>query len=63
MEELLEVLEAIKDGVANINSNLEELRESVEEIKGDGLYNTLTDVCDKLDEIEFSVYSIKLSMD
>ena len=49
MEQLLEVLQEIRDGIYMLNSNVEDLKN---EITGTGVYNSLSDVCDKLDAVE-----------
>ncbi|MEK4359873.1 hypothetical protein NYE48_22885 [Paenibacillus sp. FSL M7-1455] len=51
MESLIEVLLEIRNGIYAMNANIEELKNSVEELKGNGLYNSITDVCDKLDSM------------
>lgn len=49
MEQLLEVLQEIRDGIYSVNSNIIDLKN---EITGSGVYNSLSDVCDKLDAVE-----------
>ncbi len=39
------ILEEIREG----NRKLEYIEDAIQEIKGSGLYNSLTDVCDKID--------------
>lgn len=51
MDQLIEVLQEIRDGILTMNSNIEELKTSVEELKGQGLYNSISDVCDKLESL------------
>jgi len=51
LEQLIEVLQEIRDGIYSINSNIEDLKVSVEELKGQGLYNSISDVCDKLESL------------
>ena len=52
MEQLLEVLQEIRDGIYLLNSNIEDFKN---EITGTGLYNSLSDVCDKLNNVESSL--------
>ncbi|OMD41127.1 hypothetical protein [Paenibacillus odorifer] len=49
MNELIDVLMEIRDGIYTINSNIDELKAAVNELRGSGLYNTISDVCDKID--------------
>ncbi|MBE6064216.1 hypothetical protein [Clostridium cochlearium] len=62
MEELIEVLQEIRNGINDMNFNIEQLKESVEELKGIGVYNSISDVCDKLDDVYSSVTSIEIDM-
>ncbi|HIT89349.1 MAG TPA: hypothetical protein IAC41_02880 [Candidatus Merdenecus merdavium] len=39
------ILEEIREG----NRKLENIEDAIQEIKGSGLYNSLTDICDKID--------------
>lgn len=59
MDQLLHVLIEIRDGINLINSNISELQTSVENIQGIGLYNSLSDVSEKLDSLNEAVDSIK----
>lgn len=59
MDQLLEVLQDIRDGIYSMNSNIEQLIDSVGELKGSGLYNSISDVCDKLDSVSSTVEAIK----
>lgn len=59
MEELIGVLQEIRDGINSINNNIELLKDSVDDLKGSGLYDSISDVCDKLDNLENEVNSIK----
>ncbi|RKD23120.1 hypothetical protein BEP19_12935 [Ammoniphilus oxalaticus] len=64
MEELLSVLVDIRNSIDNLNSNIIELKDSVKELRGDGLYNSITDVCDKLDtlnSIDSHLFSIDMN--
>jgi|GEM_PF-1922003 predicted nuclease with TOPRIM domain len=70
MDALIEVLREIRDGIYSINENVEhlhdsfdelkgsveELKESVEGLKGSGLYDTLSDVCDKVESLKGGLY-------
>lgn len=59
MEELIEILQEIKDGINSINYNMEQLKDSVEELKGNGLYTSVSDVYNKVDAIGNTVEQIK----
>ena len=58
MEELLSVLIDIKNELFEMNLKLDE-------IKGSGLFNSITDMCDKLDAISegYSLKDVKVSVD
>lgn len=49
MEEMIEILKEIRDGIYSMNENIGDLKDSIDELKGNGLYNSITDVCDKLE--------------
>ncbi len=56
MNEVVDVLNEIKQIMLNMNQGIDRLTsvvetvaDSVEEIKGSGLYNSISDVCDKID--------------
>lgn len=51
MDELVMVMKDVLSELQNINEKLDEIR-------GDGLYNSLSDVCNKLDSIERSVDAV-----
>lgn len=59
MEELIEVLQEIRDGINYMNTNIDELKNSIEELKGIGLYTSISDICDKLESVENEVDNIK----
>lgn len=50
MDELVSVMQDILLELQSINSKLDD-------VKGDGLYNSLTDVCEKIDGLEASITS------
>ena len=59
MNELISVLEDIKELLCDMNNKLElidvnisELKTEVRSVKGDGIYDSISDVCDKLDSIQ-----------
>ena len=59
MDELISVLEDIKELLNDMNNKLElidvnisELKEEVISVKGSGVYDSISDVCDKLDSIQ-----------
>lgn len=49
MDQLIEVLQEIRDGIYLLNTNMEELKS---EVMGSGVYNTVSDVCEKLESVE-----------
>lgn len=59
MDQLVEVLQEIRDGIYSMNSNIEDLKISLEELKGTGLYNSISDVYDKLGDINTTSEGIK----
>lgn len=44
-----DILYLILDEIRESNRKLEDIHDAIQEIKGSGLYNSLTDVCDKID--------------
>lgn len=50
MDELILVMQEIKDILLTINSNIETLNSNVESLASGGVYS-ISDVCDKLDTI------------
>ena len=38
---------------------LKELNENVKDLKGDGIFNSVSDICDKLNEIQDKLYDIE----
>jgi archaellum component FlaC len=59
MEGLIAVLEEIRDGINAMNYNMEQLKDSIDELKGNGLYNSISDMCDKLESVENEINSLK----
>ena len=58
MEELIMLMQDIKDILLTINSNIEELNEKVESLANGGAYS-ISDICDKLDSIASTMSSIE----
>lgn len=52
MDELVFVMEEIRDLLSEMNSKLDNISNDINQIKGNGVYDSLADVCDKLDEIK-----------
>jgi division protein CdvB (Snf7/Vps24/ESCRT-III family) len=52
-------LEEIRDGINTMNYNMEQLRNSIDELKGYGLYSSVSDICDKLESVEREINSLK----
>ena len=50
MDELLAVLQDIRDGINSMALSIENLNESVNDLKGFGLYNSISDVNEKLEQ-------------
>ncbi|MGL4912862.1 MAG: hypothetical protein ACRC3Y_10595 [Romboutsia sp.] len=48
MEELVEILKEINDNIILLN-------EKLDDIKGDGLYSSLSDVCDKIEDMKDNI--------
>lgn len=44
-----DILYLILEEIRESNRKLEDIHNTIQEIKGSGLYNSLTDVCDKID--------------
>ena len=59
MESLIEILQEIRDGIYSMNSSIEDLKNSIDELRGNGLYNSIADLHDKLDEISDTLTGIK----
>ena len=67
MEELIGILTDIKNALDEMNSNITKLNDnvidikySVDEIKGDGFPNSITDVYAKLNDIAGDIFSLTL---
>ena len=52
IDEMINVLKCIF-------SELKELNENVKDLKGDGIFNSVSDICDKLNEIQDKLYDIE----
>ena len=55
MDELVTVLESILSELQTMNSKLDE-------IKGMGMYDSISDVCDKLDEVGDKINSLETTV-
>lgn len=51
MNELVSIMEEIRDLLFVMNNKLDDISSDINAIKGDGLFDSLSDVCNKLDEI------------
>lgn len=54
-----EILLAILEEFRELNIKVSEIESQLQDIKGVGLYTSLSDICDKLDEVKGEVDSIK----
>lgn len=52
MDEMITVLKCILLELQEINTNIKEL-------KGNGAFNSISDICEKLDEIQDKLYDIE----
>jgi len=52
MEELLQQLLIMNEHLSTISAYQSLIYDEIKNIKGNGLYNSITDVCDKLDAIK-----------
>ena len=57
------LLESTETNSENINDNLENINDNLENIKGVGLYNSISDVNDKLSEVSNELFHINLKID
>ena len=54
MDDLIEILRDIKDELVQINEKLcmiDTISDTLTDIKGYGSYNSISDVCDKIDDL------------
>ena len=51
LEELVEVLREIRDGIYELNTRVDGLNDSINDIKGYGVYNSLTDIHNQVKEL------------
>ncbi|REJ07740.1 hypothetical protein [Halobacillus trueperi] len=51
MEELVDILRDIKMELQEMNRKLDDIDRSIESLKGSGVYDSVSDLYDKLDEI------------
>lgn len=52
MDEMISVLKYIA-------IELQELNATIKDLKGSGVFNSISDICDKLDEIQDKLYDIE----
>lgn len=55
MDELISVLESILSELQKMNTKLDE-------IKGSGLYDSISDACDKLDDVNDKIVSLETTI-
>ena len=67
MEDLYEVLCDIRNGqtqlgdiLIDIHSKLMDIESKIDDIQGPGVYNQISDVCDKLDDLERSINDLSI---
>ena len=51
-------MDQVADLLSEILSELREMNGKMDDIMGSGLYNSITDVCNKLDDVESKLSSI-----
>lgn len=61
MEELISVMEEIKDLLFEMNGKLDDIHNDISEISTNGVYN-ISDICNKLDEISGGINDINLTI-
>lgn len=52
MDELIIVMEEIRDLLSEMNCKLDDISSEISSIRGVGVYDSLSDVCDKLEAIK-----------
>lgn len=55
-------MDRVVDVLQNILFELQEMNSKLDDIKGSGLYNSISDVCDKLDEVKEELSEIDSSI-
>lgn len=55
-------MDRVVDVLQNILFELQEMNSKLDDIKGSGLYNSISDVCDKLDEVKEDLSEIDSSI-
>lgn len=55
MDELIDIMRLILVEVQEMNMKLDNIDTSINEIKGFGIYNSIADVCQKLDEVDSTI--------
>jgi len=51
LEDLIEVLKEIRDGIYQLNGRVDNINDSLSELKGYGVYNSLSDIHDQLEKV------------
>ena len=62
MDEIVEVLNKILEKLDSINDGIDELHSKLDDMQGIGLYNSISDVHDKLEEIKNTVEQIQVKL-
>jgi len=52
MDELIEIM-------SELLAEIRELNSKIDDIKGSGIYNSINDICDKLDDVKSSIDDLK----
>lgn len=55
-------IDKVVDVLRDILFELQEMNSKLDDIKGSGLYNSISDVCDKLDEVKEDLSGIDSSI-
>ena len=55
MEELVWVMEDIRDLLKEIKNEIKEFKDDLKKIQGSGSYNSISDIWKKLDDIYFDI--------
>ena len=55
-------IDKVVDVLRDILFELQEMNSKLDDIKGSGLYNSISDVCDKLDEVKEDLSEIDSSI-
>jgi len=61
VDELLDALNDIKELLVDTNANINAFRDDIKDIRGHGLYDTISDLADKLELINDGINAISSS--